>query len=54
MDMTFVARQLQEKSTEQQRPIYFASIDLTKAYDTVNRIGPLAVTGRNMVFQLSY
>ena len=37
MDMTFAARQLQEKSMEQQRPIYFAFIDLTKAYNTVNR-----------------
>ena len=35
--MTFAAKQLQEKSIEQQRPIYFAFIDLTKAYDTVNR-----------------
>ena len=37
MDMTFGARQLQEKNMEQQRPIYFAFIDRTKAYDTVNR-----------------
>ena len=36
-NMTFVARQLQEKSMEQQRLIYFAFIDLTKVYNTVNR-----------------
>ena len=43
MDMTFVARQLQEKSMEQQRSIYFAFIDLTKAYETVNIIKDLHV-----------
>lgn len=36
-DMIFAARQLQEKSREQNRPLYMAFIDLTKAYNTVNR-----------------
>ena len=35
--MIFVARQLQEKCREQHEDIYLASIDLTKAFDTVNR-----------------
>ena len=47
--MTFAARQLQEKNMEQQRLIYFAFIDLTKAYDTVNK----QALWRNIVFQLS-
>ena len=38
-DMIFVARQLQEKCREQNRPLYAAFIDLTKAFDTVNREG---------------
>ena len=36
-DMIFVARQLQEKCHEQNRDLYIAFIDLTKAFDTVNR-----------------
>jgi len=36
-DMIFVARLLQEKCREQNRDLYFAFIDLTKAFDTVNR-----------------
>ena len=48
-DITFTARQLQEKSMEQQRPIYFAFIDLTKAYGTVNR----QALWQLLVFQLS-
>lgn len=36
-DMIFTARQLQEKSYEQNRPLYIAFIDLTKAFDSVNR-----------------
>jgi len=37
MDMIFTARQLQEKCREQQRELYAAFIDLTKAFDTVDR-----------------
>ena len=37
VDMIFSARQLQEKCREQNRPLYMAFIDLTKAFDTVNR-----------------
>ena len=37
IDMVIIARQLQEKSREQQRSICMAFIDLTKAFDTVNR-----------------
>ena len=36
-DMTFVARQLQEKCREQHQDLYLAFVDLTKAFDTVNR-----------------
>ena len=35
--MIFVARQLQEKCREQNQPLYMAFIDLTKAFDSVNR-----------------
>jgi len=35
--MIFVARLLQEKCREQSRDLYLAFIDLTKAFDTVNR-----------------
>ena len=35
--MIFVARQLQEKSHEQNRDLYMAFVDLSKAFDTVNR-----------------
>lgn len=34
--MIFVARQLQEKCSEQNQPLYMAFIDLTKAFDSVN------------------
>ncbi len=37
VDMVFVVRQLQEKCIEQNMPLYFVFIDLTKAFDTVNR-----------------
>ena len=33
----FVARQLQEKCREQHQDLYLAFVDLTKAFDTVNR-----------------
>ena len=36
-DMIFVARQLLEKSREQNKDIFMAFIDLSKAFDTVNR-----------------
>ena len=37
IDMLFVARQLQEKAREQQRDLCMAFIDLSKAFDTVDR-----------------
>ena len=36
-DMIFAACQLQEKCREQHLPLYMAFIDLTKAFDSVNR-----------------
>ena len=39
VDMVFSIRQLQEKCREQQRPLYIAFIDLTKAFDLVSRNG---------------
>lgn len=39
IDMIFSLRQLQEKCREQQKPLYFAFIDLTKAFDLVSRSG---------------
>ena len=39
VDMIFSLRQLQEKCREQQRPLYIAFIDLTKAFDLVSRTG---------------
>ena len=35
--MMFVARQIQEKEREQNSPIYMVFIDLSKAFDTINR-----------------
>ena len=37
VDMIFTVRQLQEKCIEQNKPLYLVFIDLTKAFDTVNR-----------------
>ena len=37
IDMIFVARQLQEICCEQHQDLYLAFVDLTKAFDTVNR-----------------
>lgn len=37
IDMIFALRQLQEKCVEQNMPLYSVFIDLTKAFDTVNR-----------------
>ena len=39
IDMVFAARQLQEKSIEQQQDLYMTFVDLTKAFDTVSREG---------------
>ena len=39
IDMVFSIRQLQEKCREQQKPLYIAFVDLTKAFDTVSRSG---------------
>ena len=39
VDMIFSLRQLQEKCREQNRPLYLAFIDLTKAFDLVSRDG---------------
>ena len=39
IDMIFVQRQIQEKCREQTIGLYAAVIDLTKAFDTVNRDG---------------
>lgn len=36
-DMIFTARQLQEKCREQHKDLYMIFVDLTKAFDTVNR-----------------
>ena len=36
IDMTFVARQLQEKCREQHQDLYLAFVDLTRAFDAVN------------------
>ena len=36
-DMIFVVRQLKEKCLEQNRALYMVFVDLTKAFDTVNR-----------------
>ena len=38
-DMIFTARQPQEKSCKQSKPLYVAFIDLTKAFDLVSRKG---------------
>ncbi|KAI8516668.1 hypothetical protein Bbelb_052490 [Branchiostoma belcheri] len=37
IDMIFSARQIQEKCTEQRQPLFMAFIDLTKAFDSLNR-----------------
>ena len=39
IDMIFSVRQLQEKCREQNKPLYMAFIDLTKAFDLVSRDG---------------
>ena len=37
VDMIFAVQQVQEKCIEQQMPLYQIFVDLTKAFDTVNR-----------------
>jgi len=37
--MVFTARRIQEKCREQNQDLYVVSVDLTKAFDTVNRDG---------------
>ncbi len=37
VDMIFIARQLQQKCREQHLDLFMASIDLSKAFDTINR-----------------
>ena len=37
--MIFCARQIQEKSREQHKDLYMVFIDLTKAFDSINRTG---------------
>ena len=46
VDMIFVARLHQEKCREQNRDLYFAFIDLTKAFNTVNRDLPWKIQGK--------
>ena len=43
VDMIFSLRQLQEKCREQQKPLYIAFIDLTKAFDLVSRQGLFSI-----------
>ena len=46
VDMIFSARQLQEKCIEQRMPLYQVFVDLTKAFDTVNRDALWVVLGK--------
>ena len=46
VDMIFTARQIQEKCIEQQIPLYQVFVDLTKAFDTVNRDALWIVLGK--------
>ena len=43
IDMIFSVRQLQEKCREQQKPLFIAFIDLTKAFDLVSRDGLFSI-----------
>src|SRR6266516_2519150 len=45
-DMIFAARQLQEKCRERNKDLYTVFVDLSKAFDTVNRDGLWAVLRR--------
>ena len=46
IDMIFCVRQMQEKSREQQQPLHMAFIDLTKAFDLVDRESLFLVLGK--------
>ena len=46
MDMIFSARHLQEKCIEQHVPLYQVFVDLTKAFDTVNRDALWKILGK--------
>ena len=46
MDMIFSARQLMEKCIEQRVPLYQVFVDLTKAFDTVNRSSLWIILGK--------
>ena len=46
VDMIFATRQLQEKCKEQHQNLYMMFVDLTKAFDTVNREGLWAILGK--------
>ena len=46
VDMIFSARQLMEKCIEQRVPLYQVFVDLTKAFDTVNRIALWIILGK--------
>ena len=46
VDMVFTARQLQEKCIEQRLPLYQVFVDLTKAFDTVNRDALWIILGK--------
>ena len=45
VDMIFAARQLQEKCLEQNQDLYTTFVDLTKAFDTVDREGLWKIMG---------
>ena len=37
--MVFCLKQVQEKCTEQNMPLYVVFVDFSKAFDTVSRVG---------------
>ena len=45
-DMIFCVREMQEKSREQRQPLHMAFIDLTKAFDLVDRDSLFLVLGK--------
>ena len=45
-DMIFLARQVREKCIEQRVPLYQVFVDLTKAFDTVNRDALWTILGK--------
>ena len=46
VDMIFVLRQIQVKCREQNKSLYAAFVDLTKAFDTVSRDGLWKILAR--------